>query len=387
MGSDVWEYKNFNMVYELDVAGEFIYNGIQELNRMSVFYNNGPAFSSLYNISVGIERLQKIILVLWKLDKDSDFEKFEKSLITHSHCALESEIRKYTDQEKLNNREQDFLSLINGFYKSARYNRFNIDGKDNYEVEIFYKYLKKYEEVNLSCFDSNVILMTDKIKELLGRVVGGISKKYYKLVEVGSRKNGTYTYELRSRSKAQKVFLVNFNKQSLMEGQFKERISFKELLLYIRNSKEESAFLKYMSDIPPLEFDKGLIIDYIHDLSHNIVSQSLVDEVEHLYDENEYSYERAKNVDLIGLPHVPFDYKDILKCNSILEKILNHKTIDKNSIDSLNYHAKFIDEYEVVDIINNVKQIYEEYKDGIYTLDNALDKIKKLHEEYQEYIY
>ena len=28
-----WYYKNFNMVAELDIAGEFIYNGISELNE------------------------------------------------------------------------------------------------------------------------------------------------------------------------------------------------------------------------------------------------------------------------------------------------------------------------------------------------------------------
>lgn len=33
-----WNYKNFNMSIELDVAGEFIYNGIDELNRMGLSF-------------------------------------------------------------------------------------------------------------------------------------------------------------------------------------------------------------------------------------------------------------------------------------------------------------------------------------------------------------
>jgi hypothetical protein len=28
-----WNYKNFNMVIELEIAGEFIYNGIHEIPR------------------------------------------------------------------------------------------------------------------------------------------------------------------------------------------------------------------------------------------------------------------------------------------------------------------------------------------------------------------
>lgn len=54
-----WSYKNFNMVVELDIAGEFIYNGIHEIYRVSHFANDGSTFTALYDTSVGIERLQK----------------------------------------------------------------------------------------------------------------------------------------------------------------------------------------------------------------------------------------------------------------------------------------------------------------------------------------
>lgn len=387
MYSNIWKYKNFNMVFELDVSGEFIYNGIQELNRMSIFNKDAPAFFSLYNISVGIERLQKIILVLWKLDVDSDIEEFEKSLITHSHCALNDEIKKCTKREILNRRENDFISLINIFYKSARYNRFNINSEYDYEVNIFRQYLEKYMTIESNAFDLNGVLMSDEVKEFLGRVIGSISQKYYALVKEGSSRNNTYTYELRSFSKAEKVFLSKYRKQSLMEGQLNERIAFKELLLFIRNSKEDSAFFKYMSEIPPLEFDKALIGEYINELSNNIVPQDLIDEVETLYSENGYSYERVQSVDLMGTSYVQFDYPDILECNFILEKILNDKSIDKHIIDSLTHHAKYIEEDDILDILDNVRKSYEQYKDGITTLDYILNEIKKSYDKYQEFIH
>ena len=31
----IWRYKSFNMANELDVAGEFIYDGVHTLNEMS----------------------------------------------------------------------------------------------------------------------------------------------------------------------------------------------------------------------------------------------------------------------------------------------------------------------------------------------------------------
>lgn len=46
-----WSYKNFNMVVELDIAGEFIYNGIHEIYRVSHFANDGSTFTALYDTS------------------------------------------------------------------------------------------------------------------------------------------------------------------------------------------------------------------------------------------------------------------------------------------------------------------------------------------------
>ena len=81
----LWNYKNFNMVNELDVAGEFIYDGVQKLNEISCIEESASLFSFLYHVSVGIERLQKIILVLCENITIDDYEKFENSLVSHIH--------------------------------------------------------------------------------------------------------------------------------------------------------------------------------------------------------------------------------------------------------------------------------------------------------------
>ncbi|WP_240920072.1 hypothetical protein [Streptococcus mutans] len=61
MASKEWYYKNFNMVSKLDISGEFIYTGLSIVNNMSNITPEMPTklFLALYNISVGIERLQK----------------------------------------------------------------------------------------------------------------------------------------------------------------------------------------------------------------------------------------------------------------------------------------------------------------------------------------
>ena len=121
----IWNYKNFNMVTELDIAGEFIYDGIHTLNQMNSIEQDAMLFSFLYHVSVGIERIQKIVLVLFEEVTLSNYEEFEKSLITHSHSALNERILKNTKLQ-LNTRENVFLQLLSEFYKTARYQRFNV---------------------------------------------------------------------------------------------------------------------------------------------------------------------------------------------------------------------------------------------------------------------
>ena len=152
-------------------------------------------------------------------DDTCDVKEFEKSLITHSHNLLREEIKKYPKGEKeiaFNVRENDFISLIQEFYNSARYKRFNIKRKNNDEISIVKKYLKKYLNRDIidvtTPFIGNGIIMTEEISVLFGRVVGNILHKYYGLLNVGSHKNSTYTYELRCDSKAQKIILPDYKR-------------------------------------------------------------------------------------------------------------------------------------------------------------------------------
>lgn len=381
-----WHYKNFNMVKELDIAGEFIYNGITELNGMDVIRDNASTFFTLYTISVGLERLQKIILVLWKFDTIENKEDFEKSLITHSHTLLRDEIKKYTKGLKVpdfNSRENDLILLLQKFYKSARYERYNINGKKDVEIDMFNSYINKHiRQVQRSVFDG-CILLTDDIKDFLGKVIGSISNKYYQLILEGSKKNNTYTYELRVGSKAEKVFLGNYK---LIEGKMNERISFKELLIYLRNCKEKSAYLKFIDDITPLDFDPPLVMDYINSISNGNIPQGLVDEVETIYDENNYSFERVQLVDLIGCSNVEFDYPYIDECYQILNNVIKTKDIDDDTIKSIDDNLCYINDEEIVEIMEKIKESYKLYKKENSSLDELLNLIKNYYDEYHKII-
>lgn len=281
-------------------------------------------FSFLYHVSVGLERLQKIVLTLFENITLENCEKFEKSLITHSHSELSERISKIT-KLRLDTRENEFLQLLAVFYKTARYHRFNIKSQYSKEQRMIADFIKKYlsQEKIQNHFITGKILVTDDVKELFGRVIGSISKKYYKLVHEGCTQNNTYTYELRTDSKAEKIFLSQHRNNSLQEQKITEMIVLKELIVYLRNTKQSNSFLRFLEDIPPLELDIDLLNEHLAELSSGIVSQSLADEVEYLYEENAYSIDRMNLVNMIGNTDVLFEFKEIDDCLQMLNGLIN----------------------------------------------------------------
>lgn len=320
----IWNYKNFNMVNELDIAGEFIYDGIQTLNQMDVISDGASIFSFLYHVAVGIERLQKILIVLFEDITFDNYEKFEKSIKIHRHNKLHERISK-TQKITFDLRECDFLDLLTTFYKESRYNRFNLNSPYCQEKEIMEKYITKYldeNDISRSVFSSEIIV-NHEVRELFGSVIGKISTEYYKVLRDIAGKKCTYTYELRSDSKAQKVFLSGCLENSLQEMKITETIALKEFLVFLKNTKESTPFTRFLKTIQPLEMDTALINEYIMEIGKGTIPQALVDEVEYLYEENGYGKDRIEQINLIGDPYVMFEYGEIFKCIEFAESFLS----------------------------------------------------------------
>ena len=322
----IWNYKNFNMVNELDIAGEFIYDGIETLNQMRSISIGSPVFSFLYHVSVGIERLQKIVLVLAEDITLDNYEEFEKSIITHSHSDLQRRLKEVN--LKFAARENDFLNLLTKFYNHSRYNRFNINGSIFQEKRLTEEFVLKYVLQSDICrgVTSNDIIVNHKIKNLFGKVIGGIAVKYYQAIRTLSNEKNTYTYELRSESKAEKVFLSSYRKNSLQEMMINETIALKELLVFLCNTRESNAFSRFFKTIPPLKMDIAMTNDYISEISTGIIPQALIDEVEYLYEESNYGRERIEQINLIGNQRVCFEYGEILECLTFANSFLSKKT-------------------------------------------------------------
>lgn len=301
-----FSYKNFNMGIELDIAGAFIYDGISSLKNMKGFNVESEIFSFLYHISVGIERIQKVVIVL--LEEVDDRESFEKSLITHNHQELHDRIRNKKNIN-FNARQNEFLQILSQFYKGGRYNNFIISSNLKRDVERINQYFQKNITMKASPGYFGEIL--DIQKELLGRVIGSITKKYYRIIEEVCSKENIYTYELRYDSKASKIFLPEYKKDSLHEINVNEVVAIKELIVFLLNTESSNKFMEFLKGIEPLNIEIALLNDYLSKLSHGEASQELVDEVESLYAEEENVKERIEYINCIGNPYILFEeYED-----------------------------------------------------------------------------
>lgn len=346
------------MGIELDIAGEFIYDGIHEFCRLKYISNDGPTFAALYNMAVGTERLEKIVYVLWSLDDEADETKFEKKLITHSHTGLRDKIKKalkiHNENIEFSKQENALFELLCEFYNTARYMRFNIDGDWDKELELIRTFLKSdsnYIETNADYR----IKVNENVKNLFGRTLKSIATKYYELIRKGSSKNQTYTYELKGDSKAYKIFYSQ--ERSLIKNQDNEYLAVKELLIYLRNSKDKTSFLKYVDAIEPLEFDPANLITYLSNITRGIIPQELVDEAEYLYEELDKPYDREKMVSLFAEENVIFEFPVQKECIKIINDIIEHHLVTEEEIKRLEALYDYVEDKDIQNLIMETKSL------------------------------
>lgn len=368
-------YKNFNMGTEIDIAGTFIYNGIKELDSIEVFNYESEIFTFLYLVSVGIERLQKVLIVLAENISNDKIEEFEKGLITHSHQDLHRMIKGTIDID-FNSRENKFLQVLNNFYKSCRYERFSIKDEYNSEKIILLEYIKENlsNEIIESDFFGNII-NTIKVKELLGKVVGAIARTYYNNIYDLASKQNLYTYELRCNSKASKIFLTPVRKNSLQEQLINEQIAFKEFLIFFINTKSKNSFYQFIEQIKPLDLDIELANLHLESICKGNMPDDLVEEVEFWYGENNYSKERIEEVNCIGDCRVDFSYIKILRLREIVEKVISKQYRWEDFIENFSSISLGVENDEILEMLNDIFTVGNQYNESS---NNFADKEKEV---------
>ena len=296
-------WKNFKLGEELSVSGTFIYNGLRQFHEMPTLDYTDELFDFLYSLSVGLERLLKIVVVLLEHDDRVNQEDLEKSLITHSHQDL---LRRVNVHQTLNlgPPHNEFLALLGTFYRTLRYDRFSLSSvyDAHRERRDLCAFIGKHLNIEIKEEPSGILATKneDRYRKFVRRVVTKISSELYAVVRARARELNLYTYELRHDSKAQTVFLGQADVAA-------EEVLWKELLVFLMNTKSSSGWLEFLRGIEPLPFDQELIGDYLQCFQSNAAKATVMGELETLYDQVKDSGQRLEMMSLLGSSGVYFD--------------------------------------------------------------------------------
>jgi len=296
---EIW--KNFSLGTELTISGNFIFNGLQTLDMIENLYYEDESFEFFYNISVGIERLQKIVLVLIEHDEFTDQKKFETSLISHVHTKLHERIKKSRDII-FGNELNDFLNCLTNFYKNHRYGNFvfsNLVSKDKPNV-LLAEFVEKHLKCTIHMELHGSTYIDQDIKKFISVTVGELCELYYKQIEIECERLNLYTYEVGYDSKAFKIFL------SKKYDFFEEKKIQKEIIKYLVQSEKGEKFNNFINKQPALDFEYYDVNHLIRYLMQPTKEYSVKGEVDDLYAELADTKSRLKHLQLIGNECVKF---------------------------------------------------------------------------------
>jgi hypothetical protein len=305
-------FKNFNIGKEIDIAGTFAYNALSALNSTQDIYINDQVFMFLYNASVSVERMQKCVLFMYGEYNEKEIKQFAEAIKVHDHRNLQCKINAHT-KKKLSEEQNALLMLLRNFYTDGRY--------ANYSTDDAYDYISAFKDFVKSHYGSTMVkthffredtYISEEAKERIGRTLGKLLCYYYDLIREKAHELNLYTYELRTGSPAEKVFLNTFPKSSLQAINASERNALAELIVYLITNKNSTGYLNYVRGLEPLDLDPHLVPEYLADIMNRQIPQSLVDEVTSIYEDmsHEQIADRKDCVSIIGETHVYFPEDD-----------------------------------------------------------------------------
>jgi hypothetical protein len=278
MTPEQW-WKNFALGMEIDAAGTFVYNGIKALHELRSLNHPIDSFEVLYNLSVGIERLIKVAIILVEHHDQIDIGQFEESLISHNTIDLANRL---DAKERLNlsGVHLEFLSLLSKFYKSHRYGRYSLSAIPDIDKEkyLFLEFIFKHLQIiKPSGYESYFIQNTDQIRKFVGKVVQKICHKVFGVVYKRAKELNIYTSEIRSASKALKVFYgerLDFINEELKK---------KEILLFLMNPNSQGAHIDFLRSFEALSLDPEMAPNYIQALLNDASLSFVEEEIDEMY--------------------------------------------------------------------------------------------------------
>lgn len=295
---------------ELETVGEFIFDALKTFSQLDSFTRQYEVNYILFHASIGIERLQKILLFL-ACGGNENYKELEKEFRTYSHEKLHN---KLLESYKVNfsNEELHFLIILSDYYREYRYSVYELPNTRS-DVRLL---LMQFFNIQLKLTidpEKDYQKYKDEITGLFGRTLGSVIRTYYKAIcdkanELGAScavGRDTVAYLLFNKE------IVSDNLMALIE---KYTTAQKELIIYLKNTDGDSSFINYIENIEPLELDADTLNDCLSEVLTKNYSEKLTDGVDKMYAamDGEKLRIRKELLALIG-NKAYFDFMEALK--------------------------------------------------------------------------
>ncbi|EPD1676882.1 hypothetical protein ACR6LM_001439 [Enterococcus faecalis] len=264
---------------EMRNVGEFLFIGCEAL------YNTGEAildyeiFNIFYNISVGIERIQKIILLL----DENKIENNQKKFLTQHNLEILKSMIAEIHNVNFSKKENKIFNLLTDFYRNGRYNYIDENFTDfNWSIKKLDAYLKSEKLPPLNRFFTQYSFSIDSKKSIITSL-SIILSTYIKLLKKVSDENNLYVLETQSNFKLSIFYYGSLNKKGIFNYFEMADIAKNEIYYFFLKDSLETIDEDILTFFPPLEFDSALIPDFLSEKTLFKVKWDMIDTVEACY--------------------------------------------------------------------------------------------------------
>lgn len=295
-------YHSFYLITELEISANFIWDGVKRLNQIKQFAgqindqdftnrdNESMLFSALNYFSIGIERLQKVIISVNLYPNEEISEEDVKLMHSHDLPGLEDRIISLFGTKK-NKIEKNFMHVLATFYNNGRYS--------NYTNQKKYRIIEEFKKFANS---QNIDLKNrSQTLERIGRVLGAIVSRYFDLIKKMSSEKNIYLFELNTGTDSFKILNSKIYPNKSLQYLY-SCITYckQEAIFYLLKKSDSACMSERLKLQDELELDYANIPDLIDYLTDNSDTSDFIYEEIGYYDDKLPDLKKSERIEFLA---------------------------------------------------------------------------------------
>lgn len=272
MFDEKFKFNGIQLNSELHFASIFIYDACKDIISLekNIHDREAKLCNIFYKVSVGIERFQKIIVVLSiNASSQKELDNSGNNLLKkHSHHAL-GHIIECENSITVSKKARNLLQYLQNFYKKNRYGYFSFQNKNNTNNMTYNLLLEfaKIDEFRKNTGNESLIAALEIFKECLSELIN----VYVELIK--EKSDDYFTIESESNTK---WFAILHYKGNIFSAILQRELAIKEFILEL--IEKETKYSYYA--------DKEDYVEHLNDLVFGETCSRLVEQISEGFYEN-----------------------------------------------------------------------------------------------------